>query len=118
MIKLKEEQYFINGDYIYTSILYRELDTKRIYLCGILDGKIIKSCWYKEDRDIDTISMRRIEGLLLEFLIMKHYGGWEHKYGDLYLPSRIPSSLKITNQYGEEYNSYDFGFDQLKYRFE
>jgi len=116
MVKLKEEQYFVNGDYVYTSIIYRELVTKKIYLCGIINGKLIKSCWYKEDRDVDTIGMRRIEGVLLEFLILQHYGGWEYKYNDKYFPSNLPSVLKITNQYGEEYDSDDFGFDQLKYR--
>jgi len=115
MIKLKEEQYFVNGDYIYTTMIHKCIITNRIYLSGFSKYSYLpKQMYFEESKEVEDIRLRRLEGIIIEQVIIKHYGGWEYKYGDLYLPSRLPSSLKITNQYGEEYDIDDFGFDQLR----
>ena len=47
MIKLKEEQYFVNGNYVWTSMLHRCLTTKVIYLSGFSkDLHLVKLVWY------------------------------------------------------------------------
>lgn len=117
MIKLKEEQYFVNGDYVYMTTIHRCLTTNRIYMSGFSKHiHLIKLVWFDESKKIEDIRLRHVQGGLIERAIIDHYGGWEFKYNDMYLPSRLPNEMYLTNQYGEIYDTNDFGFEQLYFK--
>ena len=114
MIKLKEEQYFINGDYIFTTMIHRCLTTNKIHIGAFTkDVHIPKMISFSSDTKIEDIRLRYLQGVLIELAIINHYGGWEYKYNDKYLPSKLPYEMSLTNQYGEKYDTNDFGFKQL-----
>lgn len=117
MEKIKEEQYFVNYSYVFTVMLHRCLNSRRLYLSFFSKkGNIIKSISYNKDRDVGSINIRCVSGTLIEHLIIEHFGGYQYKFNDVYLPE-LPDKITITNQNGEECDKKDFCFKKLSYRY-
>ena len=75
MIKLKEEQYFVNGDYVYMTTIHKCITTKRIYVSGFSkDVHFVKSFYFDQSKRLQDIRIRYLLGGLIERAIIDHYG--------------------------------------------